>query len=124
MQGSGHDEKKVPCFLFPFGVIQNLIRCFLIGLIGLVLLIIGAIWVPICKIIGITILACYILLSIIKQCFIRAASLKESDNPEFDQFMDAAFGVNNPDENASSTRERIMKIVEDKIKSQDTDSND
>lgn len=117
-------KRKYSVSFFLLGILQNLIRYFLIGLIGLIFLIIGVIGVPVCKIIGTIVLACYLLLSIIEQFVIRSASLKESDNPEFNQFMDAAFGVNNQDENALSSHEKIAKIVKDKIKSQDTDLDD
>ena len=66
------------------------------------------------------VLAGYLLLSIIEQLFIRSSILKESDNHEFNQLMDAAFGINNNDENSRFSHERIVKIVEDKINSQNT----
>lgn len=81
----------------------------------------GVIGVPICKIIRMMVLAGYLLLSIIEQLFIRSSILKESDNNEFNQFMDAAFGINNNDGNPCFPNERIVKIVEDKISLQDTD---
>lgn len=114
-------KRKYPLSFFLLGVLQNLIRYFLIGLIGFVFIIIGVIGVPICNIIGMMVLAGYLLLSIIEQLFIRSSILKESDNHEFNQFMDAAFGINNNDEKSHFPYERTVKIVEDKIKSQDTD---
>jgi hypothetical protein len=116
-------KRKYPFTFFILGVFQNMIRYFLIGFIGFVILIIGVIGVPICKIVGLFVVTIYLLLCIIEQLFIRSISLKESNNQEFNQFMDAAFGVNN-DENALSAHERIIKVVEDKIKSQDKDTDD
>lgn len=115
-------KRKYPITFFVLGVFLNLIRYFLICLIGLVIIIIGIISFPICKTIGLAIIAFYLLLSIIDQLFIRSASLNESDDQEFNQFMDAAFGVD--DDNALSAHERVMKVAEDKIKLQDNDMDD
>ena len=108
-------KRKYPFTFFILGVFENMIRYLFIGFIGLVLLIVGVIGVPVCKIVGLFVVTIYLLLSIIEQLFIRSISLKESNNQAFNQFMDAAFGVDN-DEDALSTHERIIKTVEDKIK--------
>lgn len=110
-------KRKYPVSYFILGVFQNFVRYFLIGLIGIVLLVIGFIGVHICKIVGTIVLLCYVLLCIIEQLFIRSASLKQSDNPEFNQIMDSLFGVENHDENNSS----FFEILEDKMKAQDDD---
>jgi len=114
-------KRRYSNYFFLHGVIQNLIRYLIIGITGLVLLIIGLVYIPICKIIGLIVLAIYLLLSVIEQFSIRSESLKESDNPEFNQFMDVAFGLNKQDENGLSSHERIIKIVEDNMKSKNTD---
>ena len=117
-------KRKYPLSYFFLGALQNLIRYFLIGLIGLVLLIIGLAGVHICQVIGAIVLTCYLLLCIIGQFFIRSACLKESNHPDFNQFMDGAFGHNNHDEDVFSPHERIIKMVEGKINSQDNDLDD
>lgn len=116
-------KRKYPLSFFILGVLQNLIRYFLIGLLGLVLFIIGVMGAPIYKKIGTVILVGYILFSIIPQIFIRSSILKDSDNHEFNEFMNAAFGINNDDddENPHLPHKRITKMVEDKINSQDRD---
>lgn len=112
-------NRKYPMSFFIIGLLQNLVKYAFIGLISAILLIIGFLGVDICKIIGTIILAVYFLLCVIEQIFIRSAIIKESDNPEFNKFMDQAFGFND-DDNAISTHQKIVKIVEDKIISQDS----
>ena len=114
-------ERKYPVSFFFLGVFQNCIQYFFLGLIGLILLIIGVIGVHICKIIGVIVLVCYFSLCIIKQLFIRSASLKESDNTEYNKFMDGAFGENKHDENALCPHKKIINMVENVIKTRDKD---
>lgn len=114
-------KRKYPVSFFFLGVLQNFVRYFVIGLIGLVFLVIGVSGVHICKIIGTIVLVCYLLLCVAMQFFIRFTILKKSNNPEFDKFMNDAFGVNNHSENALSSHERIIKMIEDKIKSHNAD---
>lgn len=115
-------KRKYPVSFFLLGILHNLIRYLLIGIIGLVLLVIGFFGVNICKIIGAIVIICYFLQCIIEQFFIRSTILKESDNPEFNNFMDNAFGNNDYDKNTFSSSEKIIKMVEDKIKSENIDS--
>ena len=114
-------KRKYPVSFFFFGVLGNLLRYIIIGLIGLALLIIGFFGVDACIIAGAIVLACYLLLCIIRQISIRSTCLKESGNPDFDELIDGAFGENSHEGSASSPHERIVQMVEEKIKSQETE---
>lgn len=113
-------KRKYPGSLFLLGVLQNGIRYFLIGLLGLVLFIIGSMAVPVCKTIGTIVLIGYGLLCVIEQFVIRHVCLKESDHPEFNTMMDDLLGV---DENGENTlfHKRIQEMAEE-TKPQDSDS--
>lgn len=111
-------KRKYPMSFFIMGILQNLVRYAFIGLIGALFLIIGTFGADICKTIGIIIFICYFLLCFIEQFIIRFVSLKESNNPEFNEFMDGAFGVSNQDEITLSARQKIINNMEEKIKSQ------
>lgn len=102
-------KRKYPLSFFLFGILQNLIRYLFIGFIGLVLLVVGFFGVHFCKIIGAIVIICYFLQCIIEQFLIRFAALKESDNAEFNNFMDNAFGNNDCDNNAFSSSEKSLK---------------
>lgn len=116
-------NRKYPASIFFMGLLLNLAKYLLIGLIGVIFLIIGFFGVDICKIIGIIIIVVYLLLCLIEQIMIRSASLKESRNPEFNEFMNSAFGVNDQEDKNLSNIQRIKNIIEEKIKSQKDDEN-
>ncbi len=112
-------KRKYPMYFFIMGIIQNLVKYVFIGLIGVIFLIVGLFGPDICKTIGSIILTVYFLICVIEQFFIRSAILKESDNPEFNELMDETFGINNNDQNDLSAQQKIIKSVEERIKSQD-----
>jgi hypothetical protein len=113
-------KRKYPMSIFIIGIIQNLVKYVFIGLVGVLFLIIGFFGNDIFITIGRIILICYFILCVMEQFIIRSASLKESSNPEFNEFMDAAFGIDNQDENNFSPHQKIINIVEEKIKSQNS----
>jgi hypothetical protein len=117
-------KRKYPTSFFVIGIMQNLVKYVFISLIGALFLIIGFLGTDMCITIGIIILICYFLLCVIEQFIIRSAILKESNSPEFNEFMDGAFGVNNQDENTLSSHQKIINIVEEKIKSQSSNRKD
>lgn len=116
-------ERKYPVSFFVMGILLNLVKYIFIGLVGTIFLIIGFSGVNICKTIGIVILTGYLVLCVIEQLINRSTILKESNNSELNEFLDHAFGVNKQDETNLSPSQRIINIVEDKIKSQDKDEN-
>lgn len=117
-------KRKYPMSFFVIGIMQNLVKYVLIGLIGALFLIIGFFGTDMCITIGIIVLICYFLLCVIEQFIIRSSILKESSSPEFNEFMDSVFGVNNQDENTLSSHQKIINIVEEKIKSQSSNRKD
>lgn len=116
-------KRKYPLSFFIYGVFLNAIQNFIIALIGLIFIVIGLFGVYVCKVIGTVVLLSYLPYCIIKQIYIRHMSLKERDDPGFNEFMDKAFGVENNDEYGKSPEERIRNIVYEKIKSQDDNKN-
>lgn len=58
---------------------------------GIILCIVG-IWVRVCLWIGLAILGFDLILSLIEQMLIRKAAVSKSDNPEFNEMMDAFCG--------------------------------
>lgn len=117
-------RRKYPIWFFLFGLLQNMTRYILIGLTGIVLWIIGLFGVDICKTIGAIVLGIYLLICIVEQFIIRSATLKESDNPELNEFFDQAFGIENQEQSGISASRRIVDhvngIILDHIESQDT----
>lgn len=86
-------KRKYPLSFFLFGMVMNfLFHYFYLFLPGLILCIIG-IWNLPCLLIGIAVLGLDLLLSFIEQLEIRKGSLSESDNPKYNEFMDACFGT-------------------------------
>ena len=82
-------ERKYPTKMFWLFVLTNfLFHFFYLSIPGIILCIIG-IWVKSCLWIGFTILGLDVILSIIEQLRIRKAAVKPSDNPEFNELMDA-----------------------------------
>ena len=88
-------------FSWLFNAVGKLVK----SLFGIILCIIG-IWVKSCLWIGLAILGLDVILSIIEQLRIRKAAVTPSDNPEFNELMDAFCG---PD-----GLEAVRKIVDAK----------
>ena len=100
-------ERKYPTKMFWLFVLTNfLFHFFYLSIPGIILCIVG-IWVKSCLWIGIAILGLDVILSIIEQLRIREAAVTPSDNPEFNELMDAFCG---PDGLAA-----VRKIVDEKI---------
>ena len=105
-------ERKYPTKMFWLFVLTNfLFHFFYLSVPGIILCIVG-IWVKTCLWIGLVILGLDLILSIIEQLRIRKAALTPSDNPEFNELMDAFCG--------SGGLDAVRKIVDDKIKSTNT----
>ena len=100
-------ERKYPTKMFWLFVLTNfLFHFFYLSVPGIILCIVG-IWVKSCLWIGLAILGLDVILSIIEQLRIRKAAVTPSDNPEFNELMDAFCG---PD-----GHEAVRKIVDGKI---------
>lgn len=91
------------------------IRYFYLFLPGLVLNVIG-IWNKRCLAIGLALWILDLFLSIILQIRLRKTALEESDNEDFNEFMDAAFDPNN--------EKSIHDILQEKIGEQDNAHDD
>ena len=82
-------ERKYPTkFFLLFLLMDFLFHFFYLSIPGIILCIVG-IWVKTCLWIGLAILGLDFILSIIEQLRIRKAAVKPSDNPEFNELMDA-----------------------------------
>ena len=104
-------DRKYPFKMFVFGVVLNfLLRYFYLFLPGILLCIVG-IWVDVGLWIGLAVFGLDLILSIMDQIEMRKTVLSESDDPEFNQMMDAFYGPEGPD--------AFTQILEDKICSQD-----
>lgn len=100
-------ERKYPTKMFWFFVLTNfLFHFFYLSLPGIILCVVG-IWVKSCLWIGLAILLLDLILSIIEQMRIRKAAITPSDNPDFNEFMDAFCG---PDGLAA-----VKKLADEKI---------
>lgn len=85
-------KRKYPAKLFLHFVLMDfLFHFFFLSLPGIILCIVG-IWVKTCLWIGLAVLLLDLILSFIGQLRIRKTALTESDNPEFNQLMDAYYG--------------------------------
>lgn len=101
-------NRKYPFKMFLFGLLLNFfIRYFFLFLPGLILSIIG-IWSEKCLAIGLALWLVDLVLSVVEQLRIRKAALSESDNPEFNEIMDAFYGSDDPD--------AVRNWVEEKMK--------
>lgn len=104
-------ERKYPTKMFWFFVLTNfLFHFFYLSVPGIILSIVG-IWVKSCRQIGLVILGLDLILSIIEQLRIRKAALTPSDNPEFNEFMDAFCGPNGLDAVRKLVDEKTMSTV-------------
>ena len=82
-------ERKYPTKYFPLFVLTNfLFHYFWLFIPGIIFCFIG-IWKPTCLWIGLVILALDLILSIVEQLRITKAAVSHSDNPEFNELMDA-----------------------------------
>ena len=82
-------ERKYPTKMFWLFVLTDfLLHFFYLSIPGIILCIVG-IWVKSCLWIGLAILGLDVILSIIEQLRIRKAAVTPSDNPEFNELMDA-----------------------------------
>ena len=113
-------ERKYPTKMFWLFVLTNfLFHYFYLSIPGIILSIVG-IWVKSCLWVGLAILGLDVILSIIEQLRIRKAAITPSDNPEFNELMDAFCGPDGLDS--------VRRIVDAKITSTlpvepDTDEN-
>ena len=102
-------ERKYPIKMFWIFVLTNfLFHFFYLSIPGIILCIIG-IWVKPCLWIGLAILGLDVILSIIEQLRIRKAAITPSDNPAFNELMDAFC--------SPGGLEAVGKVLDEKIKS-------
>ena len=82
-------ERKYPTKMFWLFVLTDfLLHFFYLSIPGIILCIVG-IWAKPCLWIGLAILGLDVILSITEQLRIRKAAVTPSDNPEFNELMDA-----------------------------------
>jgi hypothetical protein len=104
-------ERKYPTKMFWLFVLTNfLFHFFYLSVPGIILCIVG-IWVKSCLWIGLSILGLDLILSIIEQLRIRKAALTPSDNPEFNELMDAFCGPGG--------LEALGKLLDEKMETRD-----
>ena len=104
-------ERKYPTKMFWLFVLTNfLFHFFYLSVPGIILCIVG-IWVKTCLWIGLAILGLDLILSIIEQLRIRKAALTPSDNPEFNELMDAFCGPGG--------LEALGKLLDEKMETRD-----
>lgn len=102
-------KRKYPAKLFYWGIFINfLFRFMYLSVPGLILSIIG-IWVKPCLWIGLSILTIDLILSVTEQIRIRNTALTPSDNPEFNELMEAL--------TSPGGLEAFGKILDEKMKS-------
>ena len=102
-------KRKYPAKMFWFFVLTNfLFHSFYLSVPGIILCIVG-IWVKSCLWIGLAILGLDMILSIIEQLRIRKAAVTPSDNPEFNELMDAFC--------SPGGLEAFGKVLDEKVKS-------
>ena len=102
-------ERKYPTRMFLLFILTNFVfHFFYLFVPGIILCIVG-IWVKSCLSIGLAILGLDLILSIIEQLRIRKAAVTPSDNPEFNELMDAFC--------SPGGLEAFGKILDEKIKS-------
>ncbi len=100
-------KRNYPAKMFWFFVFANfLFHFFYLSLPGMILCVVG-IWIKSCLWIGLTILLLDLILSIIEQMRIRNAAITPSDNPDFNEFMDAFC--------SSDGLAAVRKLTEEKI---------
>lgn len=106
-------ERKYPQKMFWLFVLTNfLFHFFYLSISGITLCIVG-IWVKPCLYTGLVILGVDLILSIIEQLRIRNAAVSHSENPEFNELMDAFCS---PD-----GLQAVRKVLDEKNKSTPAD---
>ena len=101
-------ERKYPTKMFWLFVLTNfLFHFFYLSIPGIILCVVG-IWVKPCLWIGVTVLGLDAIFSIIEQLRIRKAAVSHSDNPEFNELMDAFCGPDGFD--------AVRRVLDEKIK--------
>ncbi len=102
-------KRRYPAKLFCWGILTNfLFRFIYLSVPGIVLCIIG-IWLKTCLWMGLGILCIDLIISVVEQLRIRKAALTPSDNPEFNQLMEALTGPGGLG--------AVGKVLDEKIKS-------
>lgn len=102
-------ERKYPTKMFWLFVLMNfLFHFFYLSVPGMILCIVG-IWIKPCLYIGLVILGLDLIFSIIEQLRIRNAALSHSENPEFNELMDAFC--------SSDGLQGFRKVLDEKMKS-------
>jgi hypothetical protein len=101
-------KRRYPAKLFYWGILTNFLFHFIwLSVPGLILCLIG-IWSRFCLRLGLGILVLDLILSIVEQLRIRKAALTPSNNPEFNQLMEALTGPGG--------LEAFGKVIDEKIK--------
>ena len=100
-------ERKYPVKFFWFFVLTNFCFHFFWLFLPGILLCVAGIWTKACLWAGIAVLILDLILSVREQLKIRKAAIAESENPEFNDLMDAFCG---PD-----GLEAVSRILEEKM---------
>lgn len=107
-------DKKYPASLFWMGFLMNFILKYIFLLLPALVLMIVGIWVKVCLVVGLVLLALDLLLSLVEQLCLRSAALRSQDTG-FKDFQDVILSKDWDD--------NIRKIVEEKVR-EETDSNE
>jgi len=102
-------KRKYSLSMFLLGLMQTAIRYIFLLLVGVLFLIIGYFGIKVFNSIGIAAIIFYALLCIVEQLKIRSMSLKQSDNQEFNRFMDSILGIRNNDDKDPANLEELIK---------------
>ena len=109
-------EREYPQKMFWLFVLTNfLFHFFYLSVSGIILCIVG-IWIKTCLYIGCAVLGLDLILSIAEQSRIRNAAVSHSENPEFNELMDAFCS---PD-----GLQAVGKVLDEKIKSTPDDESE
>ena len=109
-------EREYPQKMFWLFVLTNfLFHFFYLSVPGIILCIVG-IWIKTCLYIGCAVLSLNLILSIVEQSRIRNAAVSHSENPEFNELMDAFCS---PD-----GLQAVGKVLDEKIKSTPDDESE
>lgn len=103
------NNRKIPFSFFVLGVVQCLIRYFLIGVAGIISLIAGFITHSVAVQFGIIILIFWILFSVLDEIRLCHTIKRESSNAEVNEMFDKFFGE----------EELMKKVLEGKATSED-----
>ena len=90
--GGKYPKRKYPMkWFWRFSLMNFLFRFFYLSVPGAILCVVG-IWINVCLWIGVSVLLIAMSLSMFEQLRIAKAATAESDNPEFNELMDAFCG--------------------------------